>query len=810
MYLFISDINRTDNLHRNSISISDELQQRVNSASFTLSGFSPNYFDDVKIYEGFPIISSDSTSVTIKKLYEEVIQNNLFRIGDRMTFAIWEEFEESHDILSIESDSLYTKINISWFTDTPIAWSIAWRLRFAWNIVDISDSNKTVLGNVEFDVTALDYTRIFDKKLVNDSYADRDARYIINDFCNTTINKNIEIEEFNYANTTALRSIWTNNPTLDTSDYREWEGCMNFTGTSTTATLISIDISEILTVEFWASGYIVDEFANNFVDEFGNKFSFVNTWLGWTLAFWYNVTDISSVTIKIWSDVSNYFSDTFTPWIGWIYYDRWIRYMTETWSVDLTSITYIDISVVWGWSKNIKIDGIRILESSFYRHYPHIDSSSLFQDFRVNRTKPTEVMQRIADTLSWYWYVDYNKYIWLFPNTTIQSPISINETSNNFANLSISYDTSRLINRQVVEWWEETSENKYSQVVEWNGVAREWIMKNKFKNLSIFINDGSSTDTTEVGTTTTNIKATAHGLVTGDYIVNRTRSNAVREITRIDADNFTVTAVTGQTSGDTISLFTTKTVWVEGINVDTSYNFMSNFNEKSIRNADAEPTVIAWQFLLFRYNEVIPIFVQIKNNVSIDLMKSVLGFSDGIFDGQKIVDQTISSRSEAIATAEAMVNKYSNVIITATFTTEQEGLEAGMQIRIKDTDSSERNIDQNFIIQSVRCKQLEWWNNRYTVTCSSLLFGMLELLQQILASNRKIKINENEVVNNIESWSEVLMIMDSLTNLIDGETKTETMIMADSFSSDVVLPPFYWGDIGWWPTEITYDEFVWS
>jgi len=85
-------------------------------------------------------------------------------------------------------------------------------------------------------------------------------------------------------------------------------------------------------------------------------------------------------------------------------------------------------------------------------------------------------------------------------------------------------------------------------------------MKNKFKNLSIFINDGSSTDTTEVGTTTTNIKATAHGLVTGDYIVNRTRSNAVREITRIDADNFTVTAVTGQTSGDTISLFTTKTV----------------------------------------------------------------------------------------------------------------------------------------------------------------------------------------------------------------------------------------------------------
>lgn len=58
--------------------------------------------------------------------------------------------------------------------------------------------------------------------------------------------------------------------------------------------------------------------------------------------------------------------------------------------------------------------------------------------------------------------------------------------------------------------------------------------------------------------------------------------------------------------------------------------------------------------------------------------------------------------------AESMINKYSNVVITATFTTEQEGLEAGQVIRIKDTTSSLRNIDQDFIIQSVRLKQLAW------------------------------------------------------------------------------------------------------
>lgn len=80
MYLFVNDINRTDTLHRNSISISDELQQRLNSASFVLSGSKPDYFDEVKVYEGFPILSYAIDSIVLKKNYWEAIQNNLFRI----------------------------------------------------------------------------------------------------------------------------------------------------------------------------------------------------------------------------------------------------------------------------------------------------------------------------------------------------------------------------------------------------------------------------------------------------------------------------------------------------------------------------------------------------------------------------------------------------------------------------------------------------------------------------------------------------------------------------------------------------------
>jgi hypothetical protein len=111
--------------------------------------------------------------------------------------------------------------------------------------------------------------------------------------------------------------------------------------------------------------------------------------------------------------------------------------------------------------------------------------------------------------------------------------------------------------------------------------------------------------------------------------------------------------------------------------------------------------------------------------------------------------------------AESVLKKYSNVVITANFQTNQEGLKSGQLIRVKDTTSSTRNIDQEFIIQSISSKQLGWGENSYRVTCSSLLFGMLELFQQLLAMNRKIRVSEDEIIANIEDAYDIITISDS-------------------------------------------------
>ncbi len=67
-----------------------------------------------------------------------------------------------------------------------------------------------------------------------------------------------------------------------------------------------------------------------------------------------------------------------------------------------------------------------------------------------------------------------------------------------------------------------------------------------------------STEAAEVGTNETNIKITAHGLETGDLIVNTTRDNAARLITKVDDDNFTVASVADQDDGDSIDLYPTE------------------------------------------------------------------------------------------------------------------------------------------------------------------------------------------------------------------------------------------------------------
>ena len=91
-----------------------------------------------------------------------------------------------------------------------------------------------------------------------------------------------------------------------------------------------------------------------------------------------------------------------------------------------------------------------------------------------------------------------------------------------------------------VIYFEECVENSYSKD-SLGGYTTYWIPA------------FGESDTAEATTSTTNIKMTTHGMSNGDYIINTSRSNNIKSITKVDDNNVTVAAITGQTTGDTIT-----------------------------------------------------------------------------------------------------------------------------------------------------------------------------------------------------------------------------------------------------------------
>lgn len=73
---------------------------------------------------------------------------------------------------------------------------------------------------------------------------------------------------------------------------------------------------------------------------------------------------------------------------------------------------------------------------------------------------------------------------------------------------------------------------------------------------------------------------------------------------------------------------------------------------------------------------------------------------------------------------------------------------------------------------------------------------MLELLQQILASRRKVNVDENEAINNIENANETITISDSTLVNSNQDIETETITISDTTVANAITPPYLWGDTG--------------
>jgi len=85
---------------------------------------------------------------------------------------------------------------------------------------------------------------------------------------------------------------------------------------------------------------------------------------------------------------------------------------------------------------------------------------------------------------------------------------------------------------------------------------------------------------------------------------------------------------------------------------------------------------------------------------------------------------------------------------------------------------------------------------------------MLELLQQLLKQGRKLDVNEDEIVENVEDTYETIGVTDLASYTKGGEIQSDEVGVHDTATSDVVLPPFKWAPSG--TKEARWNLFVWG
>lgn len=762
LFIYVNNSERTSDVSDKSIAKINQIQQRADSLSLNIfQGATPVENQDVRFFNGDTIASAAGAVMTLNGYFERNVRQ--FYAGQELFIRIGDADEEKVTVLTYVESTLTLTLTAA-PSGSVVAGDKIGEIVFGGIVSRVSDYNVDFLDILEWEVECVDYTKIFDKKIVSDTWADVDSRYIINSFVNTTVNYNSTIDDLSYANNAAIQAVWIEssdggNPTIDSADFIEEDtsGVFPWTFAGGTAIFTAATTSRNL-----------------------SQFTGVNsgTPTKGSLMLWIKPTDYTKITnikVRIGSSATDYAEVTFTGFDvnDWDYKSADLDTATIVGTPDWTAQDYAQIRITQTATSSVRLNGLRVnAQGSFTLN--NVDSTNLFDDFRSPQLKPTALINILAKAWQYIWFIDYERDIHFIYKEDVTAPFDIDDTSGNFRKLSIDVDQSQLGNRIIVRGGEKTSSSRYAQVIPGDNSKKEWLMKNKFNNLEVNIDDNTITDLAEVGTNTTNIKITAHGLSTGDHVINRTRANAVREITVVDANNFTVETVTSQTNGDSISQFgALQDVGIEGVVDETTVDYVYNSNEKSVRASSQTNTLPITSFIRFEYNERIPIQIQYTDSGSVNALKA-LGLGDGIFDLDPITDRNIQDTNTAIALAQAKVEDFKNPIITGTFETDQNGLKAGQVLTVTDT---ERGIAEEYLIQIVRSKQAAGQYSDYfiySVTFGTTLFGLIEFYQKLLAIKDAIEVNTDDIVETFVTAGETVESNDVNQLAKSGGFKTAT------------------------------------
>ncbi len=236
-----------------------------------------------------------------------------------------------------------------------------------------------------------------------------------------------------------------------------------------------------------------------------------------------------------------------------------------------------------------------------------------------NYKYPMECLEELAELTGYDWYVDYERNVHFFVDTTTLASLELNETgsSGEFKELLVTIMKEELQNTVTVRGGFEFSA-LFTQENVADGIQDSFALRYEaFSPISVFVDTG------------------------GGYVQ--------------------------------------KTLGID--NIDTSgVDFVYNVAEKVIKNVD-HAVLTAGHKLKVTYKYKKPILALVDDDTSIDLMKQLEG-GDGVYEGPLIVDETIETKTQAIDRGKATLNEFANPLIEGSFITTQFGYRSGQLLTV--------------------------------------------------------------------------------------------------------------------------------
>jgi len=226
----------------------------------------------------------------------------------------------------------------------------------------------------------------------------------------------------------------------------------------------------------------------------------------------------------------------------------------------------------------------------------------------------------------------------------------------------------------------------------------------------------------------------------------------------------------------------TQSVGVDGLDDFTSHDVLWNFNGKYLFLEEVATSGIHFDMT---GTPLFPVLALVYDE------NSVQKYGEFV---DRIIDKSIGSKKAARERARAELDAHAEPITQGEFETVKTGLRSGQLIHIQ---SDVRDIDEHFLINKVTTRMISpnkmIWKAYF---CSVRPLGIIDFLQQlILADNKKIVIDRNEILELVRSVYEGLLLEEEITKEaaidVDEPIRVAELMRKDPFTPSWVLAHYF-------------------